>query len=79
MDLLAFDRKREKGIFVECKFRNISMDMEEYEDLLTATEAFPSVKDKNLIFISKGGFTEAVKRRAGEEGAELIEAREMFM
>ncbi len=79
VDLLAFDRKREKGIFVECKFRNISMDMEEYEDLLTATEAFPSVKDKNLIFISKGGFTEAVKRRAGEEGAELIEAREMFM
>lgn len=79
VDLLAFDRKREKGIFVECKFRNRPMDMEEYEDLLTATEAFPSVKDKNLIFISKGGFTETVKRRAGEEGAELIEAREMFM
>lgn len=79
VDLLALDRKREKGIFVECKFRNRPMDMEEYEDLLTATEAFPCVEEKYLIFISKGGFTEAVKRRAGQEGAELIEAREMFM
>ena len=78
VDLLAFDRKRERGIFVECKFRNKPMAMDEYDDLVTATEAFPSVKEKKLMFISKRGFTEAVRRRAGEEGAELVELRELF-
>lgn len=78
VDLLAFDKKREKGIFVECKFRNKPMAMEEYDDLVTAAEAFPGVKEKKLIFISKSGFTEAVIRRAGEEEAELIGLREMY-
>lgn len=79
VDLLAFDRKKEKGIFVECKFRNRPMGMDEYDDLVIAAEAFPGVKEKKLIFISKGGFTEAVRRRAGEEEAELVEVRELFM
>lgn len=78
VDLLALDRKGEKGIFVECKFRNRPMAMEEYDDLVTATEAFPDVREKTMIFISKGGFTEMVRRRAEEEGAELVEVREMF-
>lgn len=78
VDLLALDRKGEKGIFVECKFRNKPMAMEEYDDLVTAAEAFPNVREKTMIFISKGGFTEAVRRRAEEEGAELVEVGEMF-
>lgn len=78
VDLLALDRKGEKGIFVECKFRNRPMEMEEYDDLLTAVEAFPGVREKTMIFISKGGFTETVRKRAQEEGAELVEAGEMF-
>ncbi len=78
VDLLALDRKGERGIFVECKFRNRPMGMDEYDDLVTATEAFPGVKEKWLIFISKSGFTEAVKRRAGEEGAELVEVKGMY-
>lgn len=78
VDLLALDRKGERGIFVECKFRNRPMAMEEYDDLVTASEAFPDVKEKMLLFISKSGFTEAVKRRAEEEGAELVEAGELY-
>lgn len=78
VDLLALDRKGERGIFVECKFRNRPMAMEEYDDLVTATEAFPGVKEKKLMFISKGGFTETVRRRAEEEGAEMVEVGEMF-
>lgn len=78
VDLLALDRKWEKGIFVECKFRNRPMAMEEYDDLVTATEAFPDVREKTMIFISKGGFTETVRRRAEEEGAELVEVGKMF-
>ena len=78
IDLLALDRKGERGIFVECKFRNRPMAMEEYDDLVTAAEAFPDVKEKMFLFISKSGFTEAVKRRAEEEGAELVEAGELY-
>lgn len=77
MDTL--DRKGERGIFAECKFRNRTMAMEEYDDLVTAREAFPEVKEKKLIFISKSGFTEAVRRRAEEEGAELIETGKLFL
>ncbi len=78
VDLLAFDKKRERGIFVECKFRNKPMAMDEYDDLVMATEAFMGMKDKKLIFISKGGFTESVQRRAEEEGAELIGLRQLY-
>ena len=78
VDLLALDRKGEKGIFVECKFRNRPMAMEEYDDLVAATEAFPDVREKTMIFISKGGFTETVRKRAEEEGAELVEVGVMF-
>ena len=78
VDLLALDRKRERGIFMECKFRNRPMAMDEYDDLVTATEAFPGVREKKLMFICKSGFTEAVRRRAGEEGAELVEVSELF-
>lgn len=35
--------------------------MEEYDDLVTAAEVFPDVKERKLIFISKGGFTESVQ------------------
>ncbi len=72
VDLLALDKKKEKGIFVECKFRSRPMAMEEYDDLVTATEAFPDVKEKTLMFISRSGFTEAVRRRAAKEGAVLV-------
>lgn len=78
VDLLALDRKGERGIFVECKFRNRPMAMEEYDDLVTATEAFPGVREKRLMFISKGGFTETVRMRAEDEGAELVEVERLY-
>lgn len=43
-----------------------------------AAEAFPSVRDKKLMFISKSGVTETVKRRAKEEGAKLVELGELY-
>ena len=53
--------------------------MEEYEDLVTATKAFPEAMKKYLMFISKSGFTEPVKRRAEEEGAVLLTADRSFL
>lgn len=78
IDILALDKKMEKGIFVECKFRNKAMPMEEYEDLAVAAKAFPQVKQKYLMFISKAGFTEPVKRRAEKEGAVLLAAEDLM-
>lgn len=72
VDILALDKKGERAIFVECKFRNKPMPMEEYDDLVTAVQALPSVKECYLIFISKSGYTEPVKKRAAEEGARLL-------
>ena len=78
VDILAFDKKQEKGIFCECTFRNRPMQMEEYDDLVSATMAFPHLKEKHLIFISKSGFAESVERRAREEGARLLTAEHLM-
>lgn len=78
VDILAFDKKNEKAIFCECKFRNKPMQMEEYDDLVTATKAFPHLKEKHLMFISKSGFTEPVQKRAGEEGTMLLTIDDLF-
>lgn len=72
VDILALDKKGERAIFVECKFRNRAMPMEEYDDLVTAAKAFSELKERYLIFISKSGFTEPVLKRAKEEGAQLF-------
>lgn len=78
IDILAVDKKKEKAIFCECKFRNKPMQMEEYDDLVVAAELFSYFKEKHLMFISKSGFTEAVKQRAEEEGAILFTLDDLF-
>lgn len=78
IDILGLDKKSQKGIFVECKFRNRPMPMEEYDDLVTATKAFPHIKEKYLMFISKAGFTEPVIKRAANEGTALLTAEDLM-
>lgn len=72
VDILAMNKKKTEGIFCECKYTNKPMQMEEYDDLVTATKAFPEAMKKHLMFISKGGFTASVERRAEEEGTVLL-------
>lgn len=78
VDLLAFNKKRTKALFCECKFTNRPMPMEEYDDLVTAVRAFPESMRKYLLFISKSGFTAPVIRRAAEEGTVLLTADALF-
>jgi AAA+ ATPase superfamily predicted ATPase len=78
VDLLAWSRNGTEAIFCECKFTSKPMPMEEYDDLLTATAAFPAVQKKHLIFISKSGYTASVRRRAIKEGTELLTVRDLF-
>lgn len=51
---------------------------EEFRTLHLLENMFPDVRDKMMIFISKGDFTETVRKRAKKEGAELAEVGEMF-
>lgn len=78
VDILAYNRKHTEALFCECKFTSRPMPMEEYEDLVIATKAFPDSLVKHLAFISKSGYTEPVKRRAAEEGAVLYTIKDLF-
>lgn len=78
VDILAFNKKKTEALFCECKFTSRPMPMEEYEDLITATKAFPDEMKKHLMFISKSGFSASVQRRAKEEGAVLLTLKDLF-
>ena len=79
VDILALNKNKTEGIFCECKFTNKPMPMEEYDDLVTATKAFPETMKKYLMFISKSGFSDSVQRRAGEEGTILLTLEDLFV
>lgn len=78
IDILAVDRSGEKGLFCECKFRNKPMPMEEYDDLVCASEIFKNIKEKQLVFFSKSGFTEPVRERAEREHALLFTLEDLY-
>lgn len=78
IDILALDKKGDKGLFCECKFQKNPMRMEEYEDLVTATAAFPEVKEKHLVFFSRGGYAASVKKRAEKEAAVLLGIDDLY-
>ena len=79
VDILALDRKKEQGLFCECKFTGRPVPMEEYEDLMTAAKAFPAEMKKYFLFISRSGYTEPVRRRAAEEGVKLLTLEDLFL
>lgn len=78
VDLLALDKSKTKAIFVECKFTNSPMPLEEYNDLVVATKAFPNVKEKYLYFISKSGYTTPVINQAKIDNAILLSIDDLF-
>ena len=78
VDILAVDKSGQRALFCECKFRNKAMPMEEYDDLITASQCFSDIKEKHYCFISKSGFTEPVKERAAREGAKLLTLSDLY-
>lgn len=79
VDLLALNKKKTEGLFCECKYTGRPMPMEEYDDLVMATKAFPEEMKKHLMFISRSGYTLPVQRRAREEGAILLTIDDLFL
>ena len=78
VDVLAIDRSGKQAIFMECKFTSSPMPLEEYNDLVNATKAFPNIEEKYLYFVSKSGYTESVKRRAKLDGVILLTIDDLF-
>ena len=78
VDLLAVDRSGKKALFAECKFTSQPMPYDEYADLLTATEAFPEIKEKHLWFFSRSGYTESVIRQAKEDDVVLLTIDDLY-
>lgn len=78
IDVLLLDRKGEEALFCECKFTNRPMPMEEYDDLIQASLAFPNVKKKHFMFISKAGYTGSVLDRGKREGTQFLGIEDLF-
>lgn len=78
VDILALDRERSAAIFCECKFKNAPFDMGEYDNLVCASGIIEKPMDRYYYLFSKGGFTEAVRERAGREGAVLVALEDLF-
>ena len=78
VDVLAIDKTKKKAIFMECKFTSSPMPIKEYDDLVTATKAFPYIEEKYLYFLSRSGYTEEVRKRAETDGAVLLSIDNLF-
>ena len=78
IDILVLDKKKEKGIFCECKYKNRPVPMEEYEELLAAGDIFPYVKEKYFIFFSAFGFADSARKRAEKEGVMLVTGEDLY-
>jgi hypothetical protein len=78
VDILMLDKKRERGIFVECKYTSKPMPHEEYEDLKMAMLAFGGIREKYMYFVSKSGYADSVIRHAKEDGAILLTVDDLF-
>lgn len=78
VDILLIDKTGKKALFVECKFTNKKMPHEEYEDLKTAMLAFDEIENKKMMFISKSGYEDSVKRHAKKDGTILLEIDDLY-
>jgi AAA+ ATPase superfamily predicted ATPase len=77
--VLALNKKGDAGIFCECKYRNKTVVMDDYDKLVLSMQAFPAVREKHMIFFSKGEYSEPVKARAKREGTLLLSIDDLFV
>lgn len=79
VDILLLDKSGKSAVFCECKFKNELFDKKEFEGVMTSSEIFSRVDTKYYYLFSKSGFTDWVKKKAGEnERIVLVTADELF-
>ena len=79
VDVLLLGRKSAEAIFCECKYKNEAFDKKEFDDLVTASLAFPTVERKYFYLFSEGGFTQWIKEEAaGRDDITLVTPDDLF-
>lgn len=78
MDILCLNYDGTAAIFCECKFRNESFDMKQYNDLFAAADIFKKPKERYYYIFSKGGFNSSVLEQAAKDGVKLVGLKELF-
>lgn len=78
IDILALNKNGNSAIFCECKFKNSAFDMQEYENLICASQIFTKPEKRYYYLFSKGGYTKAVCEQAQRDGAVLVSVDDLF-
>ena len=79
VDILLLDKRNRKAVFYECKYRNVLFDKSEFDNLVTASKAFPLIKTKYYYLFSKSGFTDWIIKEAGRrDDIKLITLDDLF-
>ena len=79
VDVLALNKKGDAGIFCECKYRNKTVVMDDYDKLVLSMQAFPSCSRKTHDFLYAREILEPVKARAKREGTLLLSIDDLFV
>ena len=79
IDVVGLDRISKKAVLGECKYRNVPIDKNVYEDLQEKngliTKEYTVVQ---YILFSKSGFTEWVTEHCERDGVKLVELGDMY-
>lgn len=79
IDILLTDKKQEKLILCECKYKKESFGKEEYEIMKSRASIFPNAKEAYFYVFSKSGFTAWVMEEAKKDEVKLLGVEELFL
>lgn len=68
----------DNGIFCECKFRNEQFNLQEFNDLISASEIFSNLKNKYYYIFVKSGYTQAVLDESKKYNIKLLTIDDLF-
>ena len=78
VDILGLSKNKDKAIFCECKFTNRQFNSKDFDDILDATKAFPTVQEKWICIFTISGCKEEVYEKAKGYNVKFIGLDELF-
>ena len=82
IDILAMDndRRPQKAIFCECKFRNELFDLDEYNRFMKKhNQLFPEPHERYCYIFTKSGFSDAVLKHAKNDSVKLLTPDDLYV
>lgn len=78
IDVLLTNKKCERVIICECKFKNEEFDKTDFETMLSRKSIFPHAVEFFFYAFSKNGFTNWVQENAAAYNVKLVSVSDMF-